>query len=289
MALGTTVVWGGTSPVAKLIAASGVSQISVMCYRGIFVSLVLGAYLFRKNGMELFFTGKRMCGKYALMGMLTLVLNATGFMMSCTYLSVPQALILHYTFPLVTMLCSVFVTKEKPSAVQILSGFFVILGLWVGFAHESIGDKSLSAVGILWGVVSVIGLAGQTLLSRQLSKTNAAQPLEQLFYSHFWGGLILIIWKTFFIGWSDLSFMTPRIFVIIHYPTVVSGLIGFGLLFSALRYISASTASMICSMEIVFALLLTPLILHQTPALNEIAGCAIILASVVCSVLSAKQ
>lgn len=289
MALGTTVVWGGTSPVAKLIAASGVSQISVMCYRGIFVSLVLGAYLYRKKGMELFLTGKRMCGKYALMGMLTLVLNATGFMMSCTYLSVPQALILHYTFPLVTMLCSVFVTKEKPSAVQILSGFFVVLGLWVGFAHESIGDKSLSAVGILWGVVSVIGLAGQTLLSRQLSKTNAAQPLEQLFYSHFWGGLILIIWKTFFIGWADLSFMTPRIFVIIHYPTVVSGLIGFGLLFSALRYISASTASMICSMEIVFALLLTPLILHQTPALNEIAGCGIILASVVCSVLSAKQ
>lgn len=33
MALGTALVWGGTGPVAKLITVSGLSQVSVVCYR----------------------------------------------------------------------------------------------------------------------------------------------------------------------------------------------------------------------------------------------------------------
>jgi len=33
MALGTALVWGGTGSVAKLITVSGLSQVSVVCYR----------------------------------------------------------------------------------------------------------------------------------------------------------------------------------------------------------------------------------------------------------------
>ncbi|MCE5201002.1 MAG: DMT family transporter, partial [Synergistaceae bacterium] len=61
--------------------------------------------------------------------------------------------------------------------------------------------------------------------------------------------------------------------------------IGFGLLFTSLKYISASSVSLICTLEIVFALLLTPFLLHQVPTAYELAGCMIVLISVACSML----
>ena len=60
----------------------------------------------------------------------------------------------------------------------------------------------------------------------------------------------------------------------------VGSLLAFLLFYSALKYIPAPTVSLITSLEIVFALVLTPLLLRQVPSSHELAGCAIILAAV---------
>ena len=45
LALGTAVLWGGTSPISKYIGSHGVSMVSVMCYRALLVVLLVGAWL----------------------------------------------------------------------------------------------------------------------------------------------------------------------------------------------------------------------------------------------------
>lgn len=285
MALGTALAWGGTGPVAKLITVSGLSQVSVVCYRAVFVALVVGCWLWVKKGPAVFRASPEMLAIYILLGCLTIVFNATGYMMSCAYLSIPQALMLNYTFPIVTMAGSALLLREKPTRVQVVSGFMVLLGLYVGFVAGKGSGGPISPIGVAWAGVSVIGLSGQTLLSRKILKSGQSQPLLQLFFSHLFGGIILISAKRLLVGWSDLVAMTPRVFALMHYPAVVSALIGYGLLFSALRYVPASLVSLICTMEIVFALILAPLVLHQSPSFNELIGCGIILAAVACSVL----
>lgn len=285
MALGTALVWGGTGPVAKLITESGLGQISVVCYRAFFVALVVGCWLWMKKGPAVFRTSREMLGVYALLGCLTIVFNATGYMMSCVYLTIPQALMLNYTFPIVTMAGSAFLIGEKPTRVQVASGFMVLLGLYVGFVAGKESAAPISMVGVAWAGVSVIGLSGQALLSRRVLKSGQSDPLLQLFFSHLLGGILLVSTKSLLVGWSDLALMTPRVFALMQYPAVMSALIGYGLLFSALRYVPASLVSLICTMEIVFALILTPLVIHQSPSLNELVGCGIILAAVACSVL----
>jgi len=260
-----------------------------MCYRAVFVVMVMGFWLYFRKGAGVFNISLQMTAMYVVIGILTIVFNATGYLMSCTYLSVPQALILHYTYPLVTMAGSVFITKEKPSFIQVISGFLVILGLYVGFSYGSGGGKAVSATGLIWGVISVIGFSSQTLLSRRMLRSGESDPLVQLFFIHLFGGAVLIAGKSFISGWSDLSLMTPALFMIIQYPAVAAGLLGFGFLFSALKYIPASQVSLVCTLEIVFALLLTPFLLHQTPNVYELTGCAIILTAVACSLLAVKK
>lgn len=286
MALGTALAWGGTGSFAKLIAAGGVSQLTVVCYRGLFAAAVVGAFMLARRGAGFFQCGRAELAQYAALGVFTVLFNATGYMMSCVYLSVPQVLMLNYTFPIVTMAGSALINGERPSALQVASGFLVLAGLYVGFAAGGVGLSSISLAGVAWSMLSVAGLSGNALLSRKISAK--ADPLKQLFYSHLTGAVMLAVIRTFTEGWPDLANMTPRLFLYMQYPAVFAALVGYGLLFSALRYISAPLASMICTMEIVFAAALTPLIIGEVPPLHELAGCAVIAGAVVLSIFSER-
>lgn len=289
MALSTAFIWGPTGAIAKMISSTGLSQITVVAYRAVAISLVVACWLLARRGISAFRVSKGMLGVYGILGILTIIFNATGFMMACVYLSVPQVLMLGYTSPIVTMAGSSFFTKERPTPIQVLSGFLVLLGLYVGFVMGSKTDFSVSPVGLAWGCLSVVGASGQALLSRRVSKTELPDPLLQLFFSHLLGGFVLISARSLLTGWPDLAALTPRGFALIQYPALLSGLLGYGLLFSALRLIPASLVTLICTLEIVFALMMTPLLVRQIPTTNEIAGCAVILFAVACSVATRRS
>lgn len=280
MALGTATLWGAASSIAKLTSAQGLSQLSVMAYRAVVVALLVGLWLFFRKGRDAFRISRRLLGAYVSLGFLTVVCTSAGFMLSCVYLPVPQALILHYTFPLVTIVGDFLITKERPTGMQIASAFLIVVGLYVGFGMGGGIAGSFSTLGVVWGVISVLGLSGQTLLTRVIQKDGKSDAIVQLFYAHLFGGAMVIVGKSLLMGWEDLAGLTPRIFLLIQYPTLCAGLIAFGLLFSALKYIPATVASLICTLEIVFGLALMPILLGIAPSLQEMAGAAVVLFAV---------
>jgi drug/metabolite transporter (DMT)-like permease len=143
-----------------MITASGLSQISVVSYRAVSIAILIGVWLSVKKGMSVFRTSREMLTAYALLGILTIIFNSTGFMMSCVYISVPQALMLGYTSPIVTMAGSAFLTGEKPTPVQVIAGFMVLLGLYIGFVMGTESGGPISLVGVAWAGVSVTGSSG---------------------------------------------------------------------------------------------------------------------------------
>lgn len=287
MALGTALFWGASSSVAKLISAQGVHQLTVMVYRAIFVFFVVGAWILHRRGREAFRLSGRLCAIYAVLGFLTLVCMAGGYMMSCVYLSVPQAVILHFTFPIPTILGDIFITRERPTPIQIAASLLIVLGLYVGFAMDG-GLGTLSFVGLAWGLLSVFGFAAQTLTTRYIVKGGKTDPIVQLFYTHVFGGIMVFIGKSLFFGWSDLSAITPIAFALMQYPATMGGMFAFALLFSSMKYIPATTASLVCTLEIVLALAMMPLLLGELPTPHETAGSLIILFAVAISTLRKK-
>ncbi len=282
-------LWGGVSPLSKYIGSHGVSMVSVMCYRAVVVAAVTGLWLRFSLGSGWYRVSRQLLLTYLLLGLLTTALNACGFMISCFYLTVPQALMIHYTYPLVTMAGSYFVTGEKPTAVQAAAGVMVLAGLYVGFTGDGGVMASVSAAGVVWAVLSVIGLSGQTLVSRRILMGGGTNPIVQLFYVHLFGGVIIAACKSLSVGWGDLAAVNGVIFALTQYSACCAGLIGFGLMFSALRLIPASLVSLICTLELVFALVITALLLGQYPTPHELAGCAVVMASVACAALSGRK
>lgn len=288
LALTTAVLWGISAPMTKIISAGGLSPLSVMAYRCVFITIVLGGWLWAKKGAGVFRPSPRMLRAYTALGFLTIVCMASGYMVSCLYLTVSQAVILHYAFPLLTILGDFTITGERPRLIQVASALMILAGIYVGFDIGGTGLGNISTVGLVWGTISVFGFAGQTLLARAVSKGGASDPLVQVLFVHLLGGIMLVLGKSAFMGWADVSAVTPRVFLLMHYPAVGSGLLGFLCLFASLRYISATTASLICALEIVFTLSLSPFLIGGASSPQELIGSAVIMIAVACSTLGKR-
>lgn len=288
LALTTAVLWGISAPMTKIISAGGLSPLSVMAYRCVFITLIVGGWLRVKRGADALRPSARMLRVYAVLGFLTIVCMASGYMVSCVYLTVPQAVILHYAFPLLTIIGDCTLTGERPRLIQVVSALMILVGIYVGFDVGGTGFEGISIVGLVWGTISVFGFAGQTLLARTVSRDGASDPLTQVFFVHMLGGLMLVLGKSVFMGWGDVSVVTPRVFLLMHYPAVGSGLLGFVCLFGALRYISATSASLICSLEIVFTLALSPFLIGGSASSKELIGSVVIMIAVACSTLGKR-
>ncbi len=289
LALTTALFWGASAPITKIISADGLSPLSVMVYRCIFISIVLGGWICAKKGMPAFFPSGRMLKIYVALGFLTIVCMGGGYMVSCVYLTVPQAVILHYTFPLLTLAGDVWIMHERPRAIQAAAAILILVGVYIGFDMGGAGLVGISVAGAVWGVISVLGFAGQALLTRVVAKGGTADPIVQVFFAHLFGGIMLLIGKSALMGWSDIAGVTPRIFALMQYPAIASGLLAFLCLFASLKYISATAMSLICSLEIVFALAVTPYLLGGNSTAKELIGSAIIMVAVACSTLGKRK
>jgi len=285
MALGTALLWGAMSPIAKIVSSEGLNQFSSLAYRALVVTVAISCWLSLRRETNRLRISARLCAVYFSLGIAGFFLAAGGFLVSCVYLTVPQAITLHYAFPLVTMVGDVFVTKERPNRLQVCGGFLLLLGLYVGFLWRGDALADISVPGLVWGTFSVFGLAAQNVITRRMVRDGESDPIVQLFYTHLLGGLLLVVGKTLLMGWGDLAGLSPRIFLWMQYPAFGAGLFGFGLLFTAMRYIPATTASLICGLEIVLALAVMPLLLGEMPTMQEAAGALIVLLAVFISSL----
>lgn len=283
MTLIAAVCWGVMSPIAKVLSGAGISLMSVMAFRALFVVATVGPYIYLTKGFVVFRPDRGMLCFYLLSGILSVVFSGGGFLMSLKYLSVPEALILHYTFPLVTLLGSLYITHEKPGFLQVLSGFLIIAGVYLGMVGGEKTFSGLSVPGLMWGSLAIIGISGQALVARRVCRGQETDQLVLLFFAHLLGGTILAIGKSAIIGWEDILNFTCPLFSLMVFQSFCGSLLAYGLFYTALKYLPAATVSLLCTLEIVVAVGLTSLLLKQPPSMQEIIGCTVIIIAIVCA------
>ncbi len=283
MTLIAAVCWGIMSPIAKVLSSAGISLMSVMAFRALFVVITIGPYIYLSKGPGVFRPDRSMFRFYLLSGILSVVFSGGGFLMSLKYLSVPEALILHYTFPLVTLLGSLYITHEKPTFLQVVSGFLIIAGVYLGMIGGEKTFSGLSVPGLLWGGLAIIGISGQALVARRVCKGQETDQLVLLFFAHLLGGTVLALGKSAIVGWDDIINFTSPLFCLLVFQAFCGSLLAYGFFYTALKYLPAATVSLLCTLEIVVAVGLTSLLLGQSPSMQEVIGCAIIIIAIVCA------
>ncbi len=214
-----------------------------------------------------------------------------GFTVALTYLSVATCEIIFYTFPLFTTLLGALILKERPTGMQIFACILIIVG--VGCMTALTDPRNAQASWPLWGVAaasfSMVGMTIQSLVARKNARENRLPTATLFAWAQLFGFFWIVLYKSLTTGWSDLPHITPASWLLLAYMGFVTTLLGYGAYNLGLRYISAATASMLASFEMVVAVLLAAALLKAIPSTGEIAGCLVILAALVLSARSAKR
>ncbi|MDO4988861.1 MAG: DMT family transporter, partial [Synergistes sp.] len=280
------VLWGVMSPVAKIISNAGISMITTVLLRSAFASVMMFVCFAASHKLHTLRATKSELKFYFTSALLTVAFASCGYMTSLEYLTVAEAIVLHYTFPIVTLVAQYFVTGEKPTVFQIIAGVFVVFGVYSGMGGSVASMTSLSPAGIAYAVLSIVGMSGQALIARNFSMHHKLNPFTLLFYSNVLGFFMILLYKSSVIGWGDMSNMTPFLLLLVAAMALTGTIISYALFYEALKIVPAVVVTLLCTLEIVVAVCLSAFMVEQIPSYGEVAGCALIILSAVFTTVS---
>lgn len=281
------IFWALNSPISKFLGQRGSDMNSVVLVRLLVTALILGLWMLWRN-RELFRIESRLLKVLLLFGPLGSVGVYLGFGLATAWLPVSLALVLFFTFPPMVTLFAWLLLKERPLRSDIISGSIVLVGVMVcAFTSSWTLDTRLSVPGILWGLLSALGNAGQTLIIRSAVKKQPSAGFTVMFYSQVIGVFWMIFWclyhnsSIFTLDGADwMAGVAQALFPSIAACSVYT---------IALYFIAASTASLMSSMEIVAGVAMTALALGEWPNTPQVLGCCLVILAVVVAALGIRR
>lgn len=282
-AVATGLLWALSSPASRLLGDSGADMNTVVLLRCIIPPLLIGVWM-RLRAPHHFRIRRRDLTALFLLAPLTPICSYLGFMLSVAYLPVATALVLHYITPIATAMGSSAMTGERPSVYDWCGALIVTFGVGCSVMRPDwTFDSALSVPGLVWGLLGVLGLAVQTLWGRAAATRGGPTGMGIFFYSHLFGALWMVPFKSLVSGWSDIPELTGLQIALIAVTVFLASIVGFPAFYTALRHLSAPTVSLLTSGEVPAAVLMTSLATGSWPTFPAVLGCILILSAIALS------
>ena len=177
-----------------------------------------------------------------------------------------------YTFPIIIALLEPLFLKVKFDPIYILLGLMVLTGLFILTPEFNI--ESTQVKGILYGVFSAFCYAVRVLILKQhVAKYNGTMLM---FYQTVII-TILLLPTLFFMDISGFKSQFPYLLLLAFLTTAI----GHSLMLHSLKFFSASTASIISSLQPIFGIILAFFFLQEIPTMPTFWGGSLILLTVV--------
>lgn len=176
-----------------------------------------------------------------------------------------------YTFPVITAILEPLFVKTKLNPIHILFGFMVLLGIYI-LAPEFNLESSYTK-GILFGVFSAILYAIRILILKKHVENYNGTFL--MFYQTF-TITILLIPTLFFMDLSGLESQYPYLLIL----GIITTAIGHSLMVQSLKFFSATTTTVISSVQPIFGIALAFFFLNEIPTWNTFVGGLLIIITV---------
>ncbi len=185
-----------------------------------------------------------------------------------------------YTFPVMLAFLEPLFLKVKFNPMHIVLGILVLIGLYILSPEFSLESSSIQ--GILFGLLSALCYSIRILILKQ--------------YVTQYNGVMLMLYQTiiisiclfpvlFFMDVSGIESQFPYILMLALLTTAI----GHSLMVHSLQFFSASTASIISSVQPIFGIILAFFFLNEVPTLNTVFGGSLILATVVIESIRSKK
>ncbi|MCG1035364.1 DMT family transporter [Polaribacter sargassicola] len=185
-----------------------------------------------------------------------------------------------YTFPVITAFLEPFFSKQKINPVHIFLAILVIIGMYILVPNFSLENTYLK--GILFGVLSAFFYALRNLTIKQHVKDYNA---SMLMYYQMVIIATLLIPTLFFSDFSNLKSQIPLLLLVALLTTSV----GHTMMVNALKHFSASTASIISSVQPIFGIIIAYFFVNEIPSFNTFIGGSLILSTVIIESIRSKK
>ncbi|WP_075341425.1 DMT family transporter [Tenacibaculum agarivorans] len=184
-----------------------------------------------------------------------------------------------YTFPVLIAFLEPFFLKVKFDPIYIIFGILVLLGLYI--LSPEFTFESTTTIGILFGLVSALCYAIRILILKR--------------YVNQYNGVVLMFYQTviisiclfptlFFMDISGVQSQLPFLLLLAFLTTAI----GHSLMVYSLQFFSASTTSIISSVQPIFGIILAFIFLHEMPTWNTFLGGSLILITIILEVFRKK-
>ena len=176
-----------------------------------------------------------------------------------------------YTFPVITALLEPLFLKTKFNPIYILLGLLVLLGLYI--LTPDLNLESSHSKGILFGVFSALCYSIRILiLKKQVANYNGTMLMlyQTVIIT------ILLFPVLFFMDLSGFESQFPYLILL----AILTTAIGHSLMLHSLKFFSATTATIISSLQPIFGIILAFLFLSEVPTTNTFIGGSLILITV---------
>lgn len=265
-----------SGPLGKFIA---MPIVVIIWWRSFLGAIVLFIYCrFKKTPFVLFPTNERL-----LFFVSSLFLGAhwITYFLALKMSNVAIGMLSLFTFPVITAFLEPLFSKEKFKPMHILLGFIILIGIYM--LAPDLNFENNYVKGILYGLVSAVFYAIRILIVKQYAvKYNSSMLMtHQLLIL-----TVVLFPSLFYFDGTAIKTQYPYVILL----AVMTTALGHTLFVRSLKKFSATTASIIGSIQPIFGIIIAFLFLNEVPTLNIAIGGGLILSTVVVeSVLSKKK
>ncbi|MEQ6125114.1 DMT family transporter [Pseudotenacibaculum sp. MALMAid0570] len=185
-----------------------------------------------------------------------------------------------FTFPVITALLEPAFMKTKFNPIHLVLGIIVLIGIYILAPEFNL--ESSDVKGILFGLLSALCYSIRVLILKQ--------------HVHNYHGSMLMFYQTlvitialvpvlFFMDLSGFQSQFPYLLLLALLTTAI----GHSLMVHALKFFSASAATIISSIQPIFGIILAFIFLNEIPHTNTYIGGALILSTVIIESVRSKK
>lgn len=185
-----------------------------------------------------------------------------------------------YTYPVITAFLEPFFSKQKINVIHIFLAILVLIGVYILVPEFSLENNELQ--GILFGILSAFFYALRNLMVKNEVKTYNGSLL--MFYQMIVVTVFLIP-TLFFSDFSNAIDELPLLLLVALLTTAI----GHTLTVNSLQHFSATTTSIISSVQPIFGIIIAYLFVNEIPSFNVYIGGSLILLTVVIESLRSKK
>ncbi|MDG1697761.1 MAG: DMT family transporter [Polaribacter sp.] len=185
-----------------------------------------------------------------------------------------------FTFPVITALLEPIFLKSKFNPVHLILGLMVLIGVYI-LAPE-FNMESSDVRGILFGLFSALCYSIRFLILKQ--HVNHYNGSMIMFYQTF--VITVVLFPALIL--MDLSGFQSQ-FPYLLLLALLTTALGHSLMVHSLKFFSASTATIISSIQPVFGIIIAFIVVDEVPSKNTIWGGLLIISTVFIETIRSKK